>query len=44
MLFGLDPGLQAGGALPLAFALRDGRTVRAQAQLVAPGAPAPYAR
>ena len=44
MLFGLDPQLKPGGVLPLTFSMRDGRTFKAQARLVAPSAPSPYAR
>jgi len=43
MLFGVDPQLKPGGTLSLTFSLRDGRTARAQAQVVAPGEPSPYA-
>ena len=42
MLFGMDPQLKSGGKLPLTFSLRDGRQVKAEATVVAVGAPSPY--
>ena len=38
MLFGLGPQLKPGARIPLAFRLEDGRILRAEARIIAPGA------
>ena len=42
MLFGLDPAIKPGTAVPLRFGFVSGRTAEAEAKTVAAGADAPY--
>ena len=41
MLFGVDPSIQPGGALPLAFRFQGGKTLQTQAKVLAAGDAAP---
>jgi hypothetical protein len=41
MLFGVDPSVRRGAALPLVFRFRSGKAVQADARVLAAGDPAP---